>query len=212
VIPWLLTKGRHMTLSTIPKPNPQLQLPGAGLPWWELLAARWIVFPSACRRLDWEGAGRLFQSEGANILVLWDGIPAEKRSERVLIQRIAGIEDSSRYWSIAMTVEHLNIVGTGVRQIISALRQGQRLDRVARVEDVKPRGEQPPEQVKAEFVRLLADAATAEASEPGIARGVGPRFGHPWFGPLDAFQWHCLLGLHQRIHRKQVEAIRARLP
>jgi hypothetical protein len=83
--------------------------------------------------------------------------------------------------------------------------------RPARVEDVKPAGATDPAAVRAAFVRLLAETAAEEAAEPAVAPGVGPRFAHPWFGPIDAFRWHCLLGIHQGIHRRQLEAIRAGL-
>jgi hypothetical protein len=198
-----------MTLSKeSPSSSPRLQPPGAGLPWWELLLIRHLVFPRACRKLTWDAAAQRFQEEGARILVIWDALPAERLGERVLVRRLAGIEDSSRYWSAAMTVEHLNIVGAGIRQAISGLRRGEVPARAARIEDVKPRGEAAPAEVRSAFVRLLADAAEAEAVESAIPRGTGPRYAHPWFGPIDAYQWHCLLTLHQGIHRRQLEAIR----
>ena len=192
-------------------PDPQLQPPGAGLPWYELAVARRVVFPLLCRRLTWDAAGRQFQVEGAKVLALWHALPAERLAERVLIPRIQGIEDSSRHWSVAMTVEHLNIVGHGIRRIIAGLRSGQAPAKAARIEDVKPRGELPPAEVRAAFVRLLADAAVSDAAEPAVPRGTGVKAPHPWFGPIDAHRWHCLLGIHQRIHRRQIEAIRARL-
>src|SRR5205814_3099947 len=135
-----------------------LQPPGAGLPWLERMVAKYVVFPRMCRRLTWEAAARLFQEEGARILAVWDALPAERLTERVLIRRFRGIEDSSRYWSAAMTVEHLNVVGAGVRQIISGLRRGEAHARPVRIEDVKPRGEAAPAEVRAAFVRLLAEA------------------------------------------------------
>jgi hypothetical protein len=190
---------------------PTLQRPGAGLPWWEWLVARYFLFPRACRKLRWEGAGRLFQAEGAKVLALWDALPTDRLTERVLIRRLPGIEDSSRYWSVAMTVEHLTIVGFAIGLTIRGLRRGQLPSRPARVEDVKPRGEMPPAEVRADFVRLLAKAASADAGEPPMAPGEGLRYPHPWFGPMDAYQWHCLRGIHQRIHRKQIESIRAGL-
>ena len=196
---------------TLP-PDPQLQPPGAGLPWYELAAAKHVVFPLLCRRLDWAAAGRQFRDEGAEVLALWDAFPADRLGERVLIRRIQGIEDSSRHWSVAMTVEHLNIVGTGIRRIIAGLRLGQAPAKAARVEDVKPRGELPPAEVRAAFVRLLADAAASDAADPPVPPGTGVLAPHPWFGPIDAHRWHCLLGIHQRIHRKQIEAVRRGLP
>lgn len=190
---------------------PRLQPPGAGLPWWELLVARYILFPRAVRRMDWAMAARLFQREGEKVLARWDACSPDQLTVPTLIPRISGIEDSSRFWSVAMTVEHLNIVGFGVLEIIAGLRQGRTFERAPRVQDVKPRGEQPPAETRANFVRLLSDAANASAERP-ILPGEGPCAPHPWFGPMDAHRWHCLNGIHQRIHRQQIEAIRDRLP
>jgi hypothetical protein len=192
-----------------PVAPPKLQPPGAGLPWWQLLAARYVLFPLAVRKLTWESASRLFQKEGQKVLALWETFPPSRLTERVLVPRLRGIEDSSRYWSAAMTVEHLNIVGFGILELIAGLRVGRTPARAPRVQDVKPRGEQPPGEVRAEFSRLLTQAAGTR--EQPIAPGVGLRAQHPWFGPMDAFRWHCLLGIHQRIHRGQLEAIHARL-
>lgn len=197
-----------MAAANEPLREPVLQRPGAGLPWWEWLAAKYFLFPRACRRLSWADSDRMFQDEGARILALWDQWPAGRLGERVLIRRIRGIEDSSRFWSAAMTVEHLIIVGTAVRQVISSLRRGEVPAREARVEEVKPQREPAPDEMRAGFVRLLDEARAAEAP---LAAGTGPRYRHPWLGPIGAFEWHCLLGVHQGIHRKQMEAIRAGL-
>jgi hypothetical protein len=190
---------------------PKLQAPGAGLPWIELLVAKYLIFPRTCRKLTWAAAAQQFQDEGAKVLAMWDATPAEKLGERVLVRRIAGMEDSSRHWSVAMTVEHLTMVGSGIRGVIGQLRRGEVPNRTARTADFKPKGTAPHAEVRAAFERLLADAAAATQSEPPIPPGVGPRFPHPWFGPLGAHQWHCLLGLHQSIHRQQIEKIRVGL-
>lgn len=190
---------------------PKLQAPGAGLPWIELFLAKNFIFPLTCRKLTWAAAAQQFRNEGLKVLTLWDGTLSEKRGERVLVRRLPGMEDSSRHWSVAMTVEHLTMVGTAIRQVIGALRRGEVLNRTASVADFKPKGTAPQPEVRAGFARLLADADAATRSEPPIPRGVGPRFPHPWFGPLDAHQWHCLLAFHQGIHRRQIERIRAGL-
>lgn len=197
-----------MTLPEDSRGQSALEAPGAGLPWVELLVARYFLFPRACRRLDWAAASRLFQEEGAKILAIWDALPAGRLEERILIRRVFGIEDSSRFWSAAMTVEHLNIVGGGVRRILALLRQGKIPRRPLRVEEVKPQGKLPAAQVRADFVRLLAEAERIDAMEPPIPPGTGPRCAHPWMGPVDAHQWHCFLPLHMQIHREQIEAIR----
>ena len=190
---------------------PTLQPPGAGLPWVELLLARYLLFPRACRKLDWTRSGRLFQKEGEKVLAVFDALPTDRRTERVLIPRVRGMEDSSRNWSAAMTVEHLNIVGRAFLNVIASLRAGNIPARKVSTADVKPRGEETPEETRAKFVQLLADSATADKLPPMLP-GVGPSYLHPWFGPMEAHRWHALNGIHQGIHRQQLEAIRTALP
>lgn len=191
--------------------TPSLQPPGAGLPWPELLLARYVLFPLSSRKLDWTRSGRLFQREGQKVLALFDALPAGRRTEPVLIPRLRGMEDSSRNWSAAMTVEHLNIVGTAFLGIIASLRAGKVPTGRASTADVKPRGQETPEETRAKFVQLLADSAGADQLPP-LLPGVGPRYGHPWFGPMEAHRWHVLNGIHQGIHRQQLEAIRDHHP
>lgn len=188
-------------------PAPTLQPPGAGLPWGELLLARYVLLPLACRKLDWARSGRLFQKEGQKVLALLDALPAERRTERVLIPRLRGMEDSSRNWSAAMAVEHLNIVGRRFLGVIASLRAGNVPPGTASTADVKPRGEETAAETRAKFVTLLADSAAADGLPPMLP-GAGPRYLHPWFGPMEAHRWHALNGLHQGIHRQQLEAIR----
>lgn len=192
-------------------PSPKLKPPGAGLPWWELLAARHLIFPRICRKLTWAAAARQFQDEGRRVLAVFDALPADRLGERVLVRRFAGMEDSSRFWSATMAVEHLNMVGSAIRWAISMLRKGEVPNIKPRIADFKPRGEIAPAEARSEFVRMLTEAAAGEQAEPPILPGAGPRFAHPWLGSLDAHQWHCLLAFHQGIHRKQIEAIRSGL-
>lgn len=187
---------------------PRLQQSGAGLPWLELLVARYLVFPRSCRKLTWAASALQFQEDGTRVLAVLDTLPAGRLNELVLVRRFAGMEDSSRCWSAVMTVEHLNLVGAAIRQTISSLRRGEVPTVQPRVENFKPRSTAAPAEIRSEFVRLLGDVEAAEQVEPPIPRGQGPRYAHPWFGPMDAYQWHCLLSFHQGIHRKQIEAIR----
>lgn len=197
-----------MTLNPV---SPKLQPPGAGLPWWELLVARYLVFPRICRKLTWAAASQQFQEEGARVLAVFDALPPDRLGERVLVRRFAGMEDSSRHWSAAMTVEHLTMVGSAIRQCIARLRRGEVPTAEPQIADFKPKGGATPAEVRAAFAHLLAEEAASMQNEPAIQRGEGPRFVHPWFGPLDAHQWQCLLSFHQSIHRRQIEAIGKRL-
>ena len=192
---------------------PIRQKPGAGLPWPEWAVLRFWIFPRACRKLDWPRAAEMFQREGEKVLALWDALtPPERLAERVLIPRLRGIEDSSRDWSVAMTVEHLNIVGNAFLEIIQELRAGRVPPAVASTASVKPRGATPPAEVRAAFVRMLADAVSVGRLPAPTQEELRAKYRHPWFGPIDAHAWHCLNGIHQRLHRTQIESILARLP
>lgn len=197
-----------MTMQSARADAPQLQPPGAGLPWIELLIARHLLFPRMCRRWSWADASREFQAEGARVLAVFDALPPEKRTIPVLVRRIAGMEDSSRFWSAAMTLEHLTMVGSEILGVIGRLRTGDVPQGQPRIADFKPPGYIDPAAARAGFARLLAAAAQADRDAPPVPRGTGPRYAHPWFGPIDAHQWQCLLAFHQSIHRKQIEAIR----
>lgn len=194
-----------MSASETSNSGPKLEKPGAGLPWWERLAARYVVFPAICRRWTWEAAAQRFQEEGRQVLAVFDSVPADRQTERVLVRRFTGMEDSSRHWSAAMTVEHLIMVGSAVLRVIAGLRRGVVPPGEPNVADFKPPASLAPTEARAAFERLLADATK---NVPPMLRGQGPRFGHPWFGPLDAHQWNCLLAFHQGVHLKQIQAIR----
>ncbi len=123
----------------------------------------------------------------------------------VLIPRIFGIEDSSRYWSVSMTIEHLMIVGEKIREIIVALSHGELPETPADIAAVKPVGRYGHEGI--EIFRAFVDDYVWEIQERVEDRQSTQVFEHPWFGPLNAYQWVALGAMHQRIHRRQVERI-----
>lgn len=138
------------------------------------------------------------------MLAVFDTLPPERLRDRVLVRRVTGMEDSSRFWSAAMTVEHLNMVGSAILWAIDGLRKREVPTTEPRTADFKPQGILAPAEARTHFLELLEKAAQWQ---PPIPRCVGLRYGHPWFGPMDAHQWHCLLAFHQSIHGKQIEAI-----
>ena len=67
-------------------------------------------------------------------------------------------------------------------------------------------------------IGVTADVVTAyEASVDALISTVTAtpnlntlvRYGHPWFGPLNAAGWHAIAGIHMGIHRVQIERILA---
>lgn len=187
--------------------EPGLAPPGAGLPKAEQFVTRWILFPVAGVVLDRRRALALYESEGRRILGMARGLDQRALSTRVLIPRVRGIEDSSRDWSVAMVLEHLLIVGSGIRGTILSLSRGQVPELEVRIENVKPSPSAGPEAVD----RFADWLAAANDGLDAIPLPAEPRLPHPWFGPMTAAQWMKLNAVHNRIHRVQIERIVERL-
>jgi hypothetical protein len=56
----------------------------------------------------------------------------------VLIDRVVGLEDSSRYWTLFMVLDHLRIVDEGISQIIKTLTDDRLFGQEIRIQDLKP--------------------------------------------------------------------------
>lgn len=120
------------------------------------------------------------------------------------------MEDSSRYWSAAMVLEHLIIVGSLMSEAVVLLSRGVAPDSSLGIADVKPLGGVSHDQSLALFTEFLATTAHRMTVDV-LDRESKKCLVHPWFGPLDLRQWHWLMAAHQRVHRKQLEAIRDNL-
>ena len=103
--------------------DPQLAPPGAGLPTIELWAAR-LLFALTRRRGDRETFLAKLKQERAAIRALVESCAEAQRGERVLITRLRGLEDSSRNWSVWMTLDHLRITNLALIRVITALTHG----------------------------------------------------------------------------------------
>ena len=186
---------------------PRLAPPGAGLPKMELVIGR--LLSTLKRRLGSRASfNRQFARERQRIRQLVQSCPADFLARPVLIDRVAGLEDSSRYWSVLMTLDHLRIVHLSIGRVIGDLAAGRIPAGTASTAAVKPSPRVTP-RVIAEYERscdaLLATVAAAADLKTPL------RYPHPWFGPLDAHGWHALAAGHHRIHRVQLERICAQL-
>ena len=185
-------------------PAVKLAPPGAGLPKPELFFAR-LMFGGFRRSRSRAGVTAMFEEERGKILRLVLTCEAGQGTRRTLIKRLPGLEDSSRDWSVYMTLEHLRIVNEGVREAIRSLAGGKVPERVASTAAVKPGV------VDATAVGAFAEGCDrfreVVAAVPDLQTPA--RYRHPWFGPLDAAGWHAVAAFHMRLHRKQVEAILA---
>ena len=176
--------------------EPRLAPPGAGLPLPELLIARMLF---ALKR--WTGGREAFNArfrqEREKIRSLVQSCDAETGARRVLIRRVRGLEDSSRYWSVWMTLDHLRIVHDAMAGIIAALTKGVVPDGAASTAAVKP-SPSADATVVAAYEKSCEDLLATVASAPELKTAA--RFPHPWFGPMDAAAWHALAPGHLGIH------------
>jgi hypothetical protein len=182
-----------------------LESAGKGLPAIDALFLRYVGFPILKKTVSWEKGMQWFEKEGDRILRDVKGIDECTLFRKVLIPRIAGIEDNSRYYSPAMVLWHLIYVGETLREGIISLSKNEKLDFVVKIENFKP------------FVEISSDIvdkyeAFLKRYRRTIEESVGDRFlsnyhVHPWFGPLNPHQWLIMSAVHQLVHRRQLEKI-----
>lgn len=182
---------------------PQLAPPGAGLPPLELLVAR-LLFAFRSRTGSRAVFDAKFRNERAAIQNIVQQINPELASQRVLIPRVRGLEDSSRFWSVWMTLDHLRIVNSAIADVIGKLARDEMPPQAASTAAVKP----SPKTTDAAFAqheRACDHLLETIASVSNLKTRL--RYAHPWFGPLDASQWHALAAGHMGIHREQLRRI-----
>lgn len=183
--------------------KPLLAPPGAGLPAMELFLARlgFRVLRSILSRSrieDW------LYSETRRVLAGARALSLEQMKRQVLVQRLTGLEDSSRNWSPAMVLQHLVIVDTGISDLLGALCADKAFEREVRIADVKPTPDAGQEQLACLKRALMAYLEhLARIKNLRTVR----RHAHPWFGSLDGHGWHMLAALHTMIHRRQLDTI-----
>lgn len=184
--------------------TPQLAPPGAGLPRPELLVAR-ILFAFRSRLGSRAAFNAKFNEERAAIRSIVQQLDPARAGRRVLIPRVRGLEDSSRFWSVWMTLDHLRIVNSAVADVIGKLARDKTPPHEASTAAVKPSPEANEAVVSA---HERACDHLLEVIERVNDLKTSLRYPHPWFGPLNASQWHALSAGHMEIHRKQIERIR----
>ncbi len=187
-------------------PPIRLDRPGAGLPFWQALIARYWIVPRYAKQMSWEAVDRFFTTETNKILAAYGTLSPEQRTVPVLVPRLQGLEDSSRFWSPAMVLEHLVIVGSGMQNIIIELSHGRAPEGKADTAAVKPLGGVAEQEMQQKFQDFCGSVLKI-LKEKVADQEAASTFPHPWFGPLTARKWHWLLASHMRIHRKQLEEI-----
>ncbi|MES1194471.1 MAG: hypothetical protein ABUL65_01165, partial [Opitutus sp.] len=162
---------------TSPDQTAQLRLapPGAGLPPPELFVAR-LIFAVGRRVTSRAGAEARIVAERARIdALVRDCAPSQAR-QRVLIPRPRGLEDSSRHWSVFMTLDHLRIFNEGIAATIRELLAGRVPPGAASTAAVKPSAAVGPAVLPA-FERSCAAIVQAGRTAPSLRTAA--RYSHP---------------------------------
>ncbi len=186
--------------------KPITQAAGAGLPWFEHWVIRFWVFPRLVKKLKGQGTRALWSREFELICAALESVPKNQWERKVLIPRVRGLEDSSRFWSLVQTLEHVDQVS---RMMVAACREllaGRIPGQLVSTADVKPKGSWALHEAWQNWQQLNADLSSSllELCEQPESQC---RYTHPWFGPLSSTQWLVLVSVHLRIHRIQVQQI-----
>lgn len=188
-------------------PIPKLAPPGAGIP-----AIERVIGGAIFAFNRWRGTREKFTAnfvaERKAIARLYQSPDSRLLSERVLIPRLRGLEDSSRFWSVWMTLDHLRIVNSQITGVIKSLTHGRIPEGRASTAAVKPSPAVGPD-VPVEYEKSCDHFIAVVASCTNLRTSIS--YAHPWFGQLDAAGWHAMAGMHMGIHRAQIATILATL-
>ena len=194
-----------MANATIPK----LDKPGAGLPFYEWAVANYILVPLRMSTTSVEKALAEVESESAQIDALVNSLSVAQLNEQRLIPRLIGLEDSSRFWSVAMALEHIVIVNSRALQLVKALSRGISPPGKSSTADVKP-GEVDASTIVSKFLSNSKEYVDL-VSTLKLDAHPDVTYQHPWFGKMNAKQWVLFAAPHMGIHRKQIAEIKNRL-
>lgn len=191
--------------------EPVLAPPGAGIPLHQKILMRFILKPFVAGRTPWEVSEANFRKINEKIFKAIDGLTEAQLTTRILVPPQMSLEDSSRYWSIKMALEHLLIVSGQMMQLIPTLSQNIIPNAKADIAAVKPKNEIGLTKILQDFKKLIStDFDKLNSSIRN--REVSAVFYHPWFGNMNAKQWYWLLAMHHGVHLKQIREIKKRLP
>ena len=191
---------------------PTLAPPGAGIPWFENFVLRYFYFPKKLKSTTWEKNLDRLQKETQKILLICEGLTEQNFQTRKLIDRLRGMEDSSRFWSPALTIEHLLITLKGMTHIATELAQGKKPSIEVSTASVKPKQEDVTNKpIMLDKLKSLSENCFSQLKTLQSNHSNQFRLEHPWFGPITSEGWVWVLAQHQALHRKQIQMIVAQL-
>jgi hypothetical protein len=193
--------------------EPRLQRPGAGLPLVERLKARYWVGPVLSKRGKPSQSRAQYEKTARKLIARVAKVPADARKRKVLVPRLPGMEDSSRYWSVNGVLEHLLVFNRLVERVILSLAAGKPPREEFDVAKMKPgHGTHDP---IADFMAIAPDLlrrVDERLRDPGMNfNNTVMKHPHPWYGPLTSKQWYWLVAQHQDLHYQQLKAVIAGL-
>jgi len=109
------------------------------------------------------------------------------------------LEDSSRFWSVNMVLEHLVTVNLGTYEIVELLSQEISIDRVLGTAKVKPFKNINHTQSLIDFEKSYSQMIMKNSKQ--VSKMTKE---HPWFGAFKNTSWHAFIGLHNKVHKKQI--------
>lgn len=190
---------------------PVLAQAGAGLPFIEAFFTRWFFFPVACLFISPSYSAQVLTQVGRKILEIQSTLSDGAVEEQVLIPKLMGIEDSSRNWSVLMTIEHLLITGQSMLGIAKSLSETGFFSEPVKIENVKPHSGLNREVVLKAYQQLI-ESYSEQIQNLEMFNLSAARHPHPWFWNMTARQWLTLNAVHHLIHLNQIKAIILRLP
>ena len=179
-----------------------LDKPGAGLPWHQEKFIQYFVVPVMPMVLNWDRGLRFLQKQVAEILELVKDLNEETLSKQVLVPPMFALEDSSRFWSINMVIEHIVMVNLGTYEIVDMLSQEKGIERELGTAKVKPF--KNTNHTKSLIVFEKAYSRMIKKNSKKVSRMTKS---HPWFGPFNNTTWHAFIGVHNKVHKKQIQKI-----
>lgn len=194
-------------MSSQDQANIKLAPPGAGLGFFIELFLRWYVNPFVAKKASWQLCEANFINVHQKILLALENIPTDKADIKILVPPQRGLEDSSRYWSTTMLVEHLLIVGSQVHTAIIRLSQEQHMSELVSTANVKPSGDGSYSELLAKLKKFAAELPS-DLNAHVVNKESKEKLAHPWFGPFNSKQWYWLLGVHAAIHLQQLNEIK----
>ncbi len=197
------------------EPPIKLAPPGAGIPLYQRVAAKWVVIPYWRKSVPWGRVAERLREQADQfdaIVKAANRRAPEALTRRVLIPPATGLEDDSRFWSLAMVADHLARVNLGVADVLSVLTAASAPGgslRDVRIVDYKP--DPGADRAALGAMRRSIDAVELALREGKANQRTNATHPHPWFGPLPARTWAVFPAMHQSLHLAQARAIASRL-